>query len=226
MYNNTLQQKQTKKMLVWRLVVSLSIIYGVTCFLLSPLHSVFSVSSIYKYTILPEVTNFLIGLLNLLSFGVAFSVIAYSIEKLKISESAPLIVVYICASFLKYTVNMLLHLLLFRSISAEDIFMALVSFVADCFIVMLIATIAHRFTKNDHPTPFVSTAIRACILMAAIRVVSRLIYDITPYGLMPQDLTDFLWMLLYYSLDVVGGIFIYLVMKITRVHLEQATNKI
>ena len=61
--------------------------------------------------------------------------------------------------------------------------------------------------KND---PLRFSSLLVALLMGAIRIIGRVIYDIG-YGA-PADLIDVLWMILYYSLDVGIGVACYFVL--------------
>ena len=76
--------------------------------------------------------------------------------------------------------------------------------------------------KND---PLRASALLGAILISFVRVVSRISYDIS-YGA-PTDQADLLWMIAYYSLDILIGVVAYFAMLclITKMSIKENSSK-
>lgn len=249
--------KRTKRMLFWRMIISLFVFFGPISLILSPMYTSLISNSVYEYTLLPDIVYFIIQLLNLFAFAVCFSIIIYSIYKFQIASSAMLIVVYCAATFLKYTLNMAISSLMMRAFDVDEISGMMLSFVLDVIVAMIIVSAAHGVlkkyreglliekkaaqalnksleTKSDPfsflhfysaNNPMQNLAARLGIIMALIKVISRLIYDLGTYGLVPMDTADLIWMIVYYTSDIVCGFIVYGISLITLKMLSETEKK-
>jgi len=197
-----LSQTTIRKRLFIYLIISVSVLFTLISLVLSPIISTVSSNIIYKNTLLPDVLILLTDILNLIALSVCSAIIIYSIVKLGMSASSTLIVTYITAVFLKYSVDMAISYLLFNTIDISVITSYVVAFLIDFLIILLIAFFSYRASRKGKS--MMVTAIISAILLSLFKVVSRVIYDIS-YGA-PTDLTDFLWMVIYYTSDILVGV--------------------
>ncbi len=216
-----------KKRLFIYLITTSAILYGLICFVFSPIYSVAVNNRVLFYSFLPTAMELLIELANITAFAVSFALIIYSMYKFNIGSSTMLIVSYCAASFLKYTANMLVSLFIFKVLSVDDLSDALTSFFLDTAVVLIVAIIVYgekrRYlsAKNNMrneifpfkkifstTNPLQRASLKTGVLLAAIKVFTRIIYDIS---FPPSDLIDILWMVIHYAADIMITFIVYLI---------------
>lgn len=235
--------KHIKKIVFRYVIISALVFWGLSSLIFSPLYVLTSSNVLYRNTNLPELFDLLIQVCDILMYSVGLSSVIYSIYRFKISNSVSLIMTYCCASFIRYTVNIVMTIVFDGSISvSEDIVVSMIYFALDALVVFVISliasTICKRFYDNALATekannilgirnesvrsqifpfksiyskanPLQSSALVAGIILAALKIFSRLLYDI--YIGLPTSLSDMVWMIVYYVSDVLICAIVYLV---------------
>lgn len=216
-----LTDKQLKKKLFLYLLFTATLFFALMSLILSPIISSVSSNVVYAHTMLPDLLILFTDVLNLMALSVCCAIMIYSIVRLGMSASTTLIVTYITAVFLKYTADMTVSYLLLKSIDPSVITSYAAAFLVDLIIVLIIAFIAYGSYRKSGELK--SAAIKSGVVIAVSKVLSRAAYDIS-YG-PPRDLTDLLWMILYYLSDLLAGaIFVLILMFIFKLLTKKTAD--
>ena len=209
--------KNIKKKLFWNLLITATVLFTIISLVLSPIISVISNNIVYAYTLLPDVLILLTDILNLIALSVCSAIIIYSITKFGMQASSSLLTVYVSAFFLKYSADMLVSYLILHTLDASVIISYAMAFLIDLILILIIAFIAYRAYRSESTRKKV--AVTSAIIVSLSKVLSRIIYDIS-YGA-PTDLSDLIWMIVYYLSDLlVGAIFVLISMHVFK-HLTK-----
>ena len=206
-----------KKKLFLYLLVTASILYSLISLVLSPITLSVSSNVVYSYTVLPDILILLTDVLNLIALSVCSAIIIYSIVKLGMTSSTSLIATYVAAVFLKYTADMVISYLLLKSVEPSLITSYAAAFLIDLILTLIIAFIAYSVHRKKEA--FKAAAVKSGVVVALSKIFSRAIYDIS-YG-PPADLSDFLWMILYYLFDIIVGVIFILISMLIFKHLTK-----
>lgn len=186
-------------------------------------------------TMLPELLEWGYQGIELIAFFASYAFILYALFDQGLRDGALLVGIYVAVAILRFAV-----LLLMRFI---DIWAAIINFLPEIVQLLLIVLICYAsvaafnrvwhvrsqgartldvavsrdslvYPQKKQPIredALLRAARGSAVCVSVIRVIGRLIYDITLGP--PTDLIDALWMLCYYSVDVLIGVGGYYLIK-------------
>ena len=189
---------------------------------LSAVYNLVLSNIVYSKTLLPTVMEFALSLCDLCAYAVCFAIIIYSIYLFGVKPSMPKVLIYGGALLAKMLIDTTVALLMFGGgWRLEELLYILLMWLFELGLAFVVVLISHLFFKNKENSTFEftklysrendlqSSALTVAAVIAGIKFLSRLIYDIG-YGL-PSGLSDLLWMLAGYASDILSGIIVYLV---------------
>ncbi len=141
-------EQRTKKKLSRTLILSAAILFSLTSFVLAPIYTYVCSDIVFAVTVIPEIIDVLISILDIMAYAVCFSTIIYSFFKFSPKESVHLCVTYCAAVFLKYTANIIVTLISNGTIESADIIYVLIYFVLDLLLFTLVALFSGSFVKK------------------------------------------------------------------------------
>ncbi len=233
-YSTDTSAKSIKKGLYKILIISLSVIFLLSTLVLSPLYIISTSNAIYLGTVLPDITDLLLDICDIAAYAIGFSVIIYSVYRLTARKATGFIVTYCIAVFLKYTLNIVVTTVFESRFDISYLAWPVLYFLFDIIILLLVFLISNASLKNvraskialipfnrfySSENPLQASALKVGILLAAVKVVTRLVYDFS-YGL-PQSIIDALWMLVYYLSDILICFVIYLISLLIFIKLDK-----
>lgn len=254
-------ERALSRRLALLLSISLFLLTSLYVFVFAPLYIFFANDVLYMSTVLPEVFSLLSAATDVLVFGIFFGVFLYSVYRLSLKGSIPLIVIYGVAFLYKNVGNLLMT---FATDGIPKDFVGDILTTAfylllealQCAVVVTVASVTVLNAKKrdeirrnasaeigkpyepasylpfrklvDRTNPLQRAALRMALVPMLVKVASRLLYDIwftVMYGFY-DGLVDVLWMVLYYSLDVVGyGVIVYFTVILLVSHLGESEAK-
>ena len=212
-----------KKRIRLCMILGALILFGLSCFVLSPLYVLSATNIVYSTTVLPELLDLLNTVCDIVAYAVCFSCVIYSIFLFSVKRSLHLVYIYCAAVFLKYTANVVLQVFFDGALpQLSDLAYVLASFIFDVITAVVIIFIAKGAMKiksqketylpfqklYSASNPLQRASLFTGIFLSAIRVLTRVIYDMGIGA--PTDILDLLWMILYYMLDISICFIIYL----------------
>jgi hypothetical protein len=232
--------KATKKRLRLCVILTTLVLFGLSCFLLSPLYVSLSSNVLYSGGFVTGLINFINNTFYIAVYAVCFSAFIYSVDKLGTKHSFALVVTYCVAVLLRYIANVIVQTFLdgvfpsFRELSP-----AIWGCLFDILIALAVILIAHLCFKNigknkaknaclpfeklyESSNPLQKASLLTGILLASIKVLTRVIYDIG-YGA-PTSILDLLRMIVYYISDVLICVIIYLASLLLIMYFDKKNN--
>ena len=173
-------------------------------------------------------------------YAVCFSAFIYSVDKLGTKHSFALVVTYCVAVLLRYIANVIVQTFLDGVFpSFRDLSPASWGCLFDILIALAVILIAHLCFKNigknkaknaclpfeklyESSNPLQKASLLTGILLASIKVLTRVIYDIG-YGA-PTSILDLLRMIVYYLSDVLICVIIYLASLLLIMYFDKKNN--
>ncbi len=231
----------TKKRILMFFSITAFILYSVYSFLLAPLYVYLSTNILYSHTALPELVEFIYTACELAVFFIGFACIIYFIYAFGAKKSLPIVLVYSLFTLYKLLANFAMSLITGMITSTDDISMAaytgLSYLIIELFVLALLFFIFFLIFKKssscrnlipfshmiDFKNPLQKAALAAAAIISAFKIVSRIIYDFF-YGA-PQSLSDFLWMVGYYTSDIFIGVIAYFTIIYFLLHFDSKAGK-
>lgn len=157
--------KYIKSVLLRYVILSALIFWGLSSLILSPLYVVTASDVLYSQTNIPEIFDLLIQICDIAVYSLCFSTIVYSIYKFKLAGSVNIIMTYCASSFIRYTINIVMTVIMDGSISAsEDVIVNMLYFILDSLIALTVALISNsifsKFKKNISVIEKANTVLR------------------------------------------------------------------
>lgn len=146
--NNYNETTKIKKRLARTLAIWTAILFSAYCFILAPLYTYMSSDIIFAVTVIPEILDFIMGVVDVVAYAICFSIITYSIFKLSFKASGSIMAVFCAAVFLKYSANLIVTLITDKTISYNDIASVLLFFSLDVILMFIIASISNSIIKK------------------------------------------------------------------------------
>lgn len=216
------------------MALSCAVIFSLITFVLNPIYVSVASDIITSVTIIPSLVELLIDSLDILAFVIAYSLIIYSAATKNASYAIKLCGIYILGCLLRRMATLLMSI---GSISQNDILSVVVYFMLEGIQAVIVTAIATSAAKKFHFTaaqmekaarqlgdfsnykdleftrvysrsnPLQSSALKAGIMLSAVKIISRIIYDIS-YGA-PDGASEILTMVIYYFSDILICVIFY-----------------
>lgn len=229
--------KATKKRLRLYVILTTLVLFGLSCFVLSPLYVSLSSNIVYRDSLLSDFLNLVNNVFYIAVYTVCFSAFIYSVYKCGTRRSVSLTVVYCVAILLRYMANIIIQTFtdgVFPSFA--DLFPAILGCIFDILTAFAVLWIAHLCLGKDkvkgsclpfeklyqHSNPLQKASLFTGILLSSIKVLTRIIYDFG-YGA-PTSILDLLRMIVYYLSDLLICVIIYLFSLLLFMHFYKKDN--
>ena len=189
--------------------LTLTLLYFLYSAVLSPIYSKICSDIIWLESYLPYVLELLLEICQLLIWVHLTSCLVYAVKKRKLFFYVIFTTVLTLA---RYLVAPIINITNGSAIDLSAIIDSLMYFGADIIILGIVFLIIF-FRKNDALITYCKFgATASAILISISKIATRIIFDIF-YGV-PQSLSEFLIMILYYFSDVVYGVAAYFLIYI------------
>ena len=241
--NNTFSNdntKATRKRLRLCVILTTLVLFGLSCFLLSPLYVSLSSNIVYSDSFITDLVNLINNIFYIAVYAICFSAFIYSVYKCTARRSVSLVIVYCVAVLLRYMANVVVQTFtdgVFPML--EDLYPTLLAYLFDLITAFAVLLIAHLSIKEIHTAktsrsylpfdklytssnPLQKASLLTGILLASIKVLTRVVYDIG-YGA-PTSILDLLRMIVYYLSDVLICVVIYLVSLLLIMYFDKKDN--
>ncbi len=241
--NNTFSNdntKATRKRLRLCVILTTLVLFGLSCFLLSPLYVSLSSNIVYSDSFITDLVNLINNIFYIAVYAICFSAFIYSVYKCTARRSVSLVIVYCVAVLLRYMANVAVQTFtdgVFPML--EDLYPTLLAYLFDLITAFAVLLIAHLSIKEIHTAkasrsylpfdklytssnPLQKASLLTGILLASIKVLTRVVYDIG-YGA-PTSILDLLRMIVYYLSDVLICVVIYLVSLLLIMYFDKKDN--
>ena len=206
------------------------IIFSLVTFLLTPVYVYVASDIVTSVTVIPDILEILLDLADIAAFAVCYSLIIYSATLRPSSVTYKLCGIYIASSLIRRAASLLITYLYDGYIFSDDIFSVLLYFLLETVQVAAVAMIASSVAKKyyirsaqikkaaritgdflkaenidfdrvyAYGNPLLNSALKVGIILSAIKIISRVIYDIS-YGA-PSGIAEVLTMTVYYLSDI------------------------
>lgn len=238
---NNIKIKATKKRLRLSVMLTTLVLFGLSCFLLSPLYVSLCSNILYRDGFLAHLINFINNVFYIAVYAVCFSAFIYSVYKCGTKRSFSLVAVYCAAVLLRYIANVVVQTFIDGVFPAfEELRPAILGFIFDLITAFAVILIAHLCLKNINTgksnisclpfeklylsaNPLQKSSLFTGILLASIKVLTRVIYDVG-YGA-PTGILDLLRMIVYYLSDVLICVIIYLASLLLIMYFDKKDSK-
>ena len=213
--------KTCKKQLT-KLLCLLLLVFSAVYISLSAVYNLVLTNIVYSQTLLPILMELALSLCDLCAYAACFAIFIYSIYLFGVKRSMPKVLIYIGVLLAKMLLDTTVALLIFGGgWRFEEMLYILLMWIFELILAFVVVLIAHLCLKNKEnltleftklyskDNALQSSALVVASVIAGIKILSRLIYDIG-YGL-PDGIVDLLWMLAGYASDIISGIIVYLV---------------
>lgn len=229
--------KATKKRLRLYVILTTLVLFGLSCFVLSPLYVSLSSNIVYRDSLLSDFLNLVNNVFYIAVYTVCFSAFIYSVYKCGTRRSASLTVVYCIAVILRYIANIVIQTITDGVFPTwADLYPAVLGCIFDILIAFAVLWIAHLCLKKDkvqdsylpfeklyqHSNPLQRASLFTGILLSSIKVLTRVIYDLG-YGA-PMGMLDLLRMIVYYLSDLLICVIIYLASLLLFMYFHKKDN--
>ncbi len=234
-------EAQTEKTYIFKpkktMAIFCAIAFGLMELLITPAYIYLSTDITVSVTILPDLTELLLKLIEIFTFAVCYSLIIYTATAEKNKGLISLCAVYAAATLLRRLVSLGISFLSYGYIDGSDIFNISVYIAFELLQLTFVAAISSGISKKyntvrtekekaalklggstdsfkikfdkvfSKDNPLQRSALAAGIMLAAVNVAMRIFYDIS-YGL-PSDLSEILIMVAYYLSDILAALIFY-----------------
>ena len=210
------KKKARKSFLIFSLVLAL-----VYAFVITTVNILISSDALFSRSVLPIFWGILMDFSNFLFYWIAFAYLilfGFSYDR----GSRGFVISYVIVVFARYLLNQLASSMLLGFTSINDFFsdslpFILIDIVMDLLQLAVGFLIVRKFSQDpndllaahipsdrlfDFSNPILKTTFWVAMIPTALRVLSRLIYDI--YIGLPNSFGDFLWMVTYYLFDLIS----------------------
>ena len=235
--------KQIKKRLMFYIILSTAILFGISCFLLSPLYVIMSSDVLFQGNILIDLINIFNQISYILVYAVCFSTIIYSLYHFNTKSSILLIAVYCIAVLLRYIINIIVQAIIDGAFPLiTELSPVLYNYILELITVFGVVVIAHLvfYTKKDekkgrkkflpfskfysHSNLLQRSSLYVGIFLAILKIITRIVYDLG-YGA-PTDIYDLLRMITYYISDLLICLIIYLLSLLVIINIDKKIQSI
>ena len=209
-----------------RQVALTSIVFFSVYLILSIVYDMVCSDIVMSITALPTVLNAMVSLCDVAAYGACFALLLYSIYTTSTKASLPLVYVYCAAVLAKYIANIALHIIVFKYAPylTEYIYVFIIWALEVLLTIAVLFIIKISLSKQKEKTvefkklfssdnPLQVTSLAIAVLLSAIKIVQRLIYDVS-YGA-PSGILEILWMFVAYLSDILVCPIVYLVCHLT-----------
>ena len=128
------------------LILTTAALFSLNSLILSPLYTYSCIE--FSFTVIPEIIEIVIDILDVITYALCFSIIIYSIFRFSCKGSFHITIIYCAAVFLKYTANLIITFIIDSYIGFSDLWYVLIYFILDLFLLILILSFASYFIKN------------------------------------------------------------------------------
>ncbi len=137
-----------RKRLLLTLLISSAVFLVLSSLILTPLYIYTCSDVVYLKTVLPEILEIIIDIVDVAAYAVCFATIIYSIFKFSFKKSTGLIFIYCGYVFLKYLVNLVISSVVDGVFSPSDIIYVVIYFALDIIIFSIILLISNIFLRR------------------------------------------------------------------------------
>lgn len=205
--------------------------------LITPAYIYLSSDITVSVTVLPNLTELLLKLIEIFTFAVCYSLIIYTAAAEKSKDLISLCAVYASATLLRRLASLGISFLSYGYIDGSDIFNVSVYLAFELLQLTFVAAVSSAISKRyntaraekekaalklggsvngfkikfdsvfSKDNPLQRSALAAGIMLAAVNVAMRIFYDVS-YGL-PSDFSEVLIMAAYYLSDILVAFIFY-----------------
>ncbi len=213
---------KTYKTKLIKFITLSSLIFSAIYIVLCAAYNLILSDIVYSASVLPIAVELLVALCDLCAYGVCFSILIYSIYRSGVKSSMPILLIYSGVLLIENLLNITLeHVIFGTGWQIDGLIYVLIIWLFEVLLALAVLLIARFSLKNkkdkditfnklySKENPLQLAALIVALLISAIKVISRLIFDIG-YGA-PADIVDLLWMLAAYSSDIISGGIVYIV---------------
>ena len=199
-----------------------SLVFSAIYIILCAAYNLILSDIVYSASLLPIAVELLVSLCDLAAYGVCFSILIYSIYCSGVKSSLPIFLIYSGVLLVENLLNITLeHVIFGTGWQLDGLIYVLIIWLFELLLALAVLLIARFSLKNkkvkditfnklySNENPLQLASLIVAVLISAIKVTSRLIFDIG-YGA-PADILDLLWMLAAYSSDIISGVIVYIV---------------
>ena len=195
------------------LILFCGILFILSSVILKPIYTTLYSNIIFSESFLLLLLEFLLDICDIFIYSSAFAIVSYSVFFAHAKASRLLIITYLALALIKNIIDIVMTVFLYGSIDSSDIFSVIFYIAAEAALLLAVYFTARFFknrSENSDPLPFKKlfdssnpiqiTAIISAAILSAIKIISRIIFDIF-YGL-PESLFEVCSMVLFYTADI------------------------
>lgn len=240
-----IQYRQLKKMFAfWLLIIAVP--YAAVC---TPIYHMINSNVLLSGSLPSLLLDFLMDLLNQLFYWGAFAVLIYTACRHGIEQCNWFVGIYSAIVLFRYIANLLAGYIMvgfpklsdfFKNDFGSLVFDTVLDILLLGIVFWILRSMLSKSKGRGEPlmqsvfplkriftigNPVQKSVFFAAVLPAAVRVLSRIIFDLF-YGA-PTDLLDLLWMTTYYLLDLLGIVIgiIVITMILNRIYFKEMIAK-
>ncbi len=218
------------------MLICCSAFFSLLTFILSPIYSAISANIVFYTTLLPDILDVLIQLLEIAAFASCYSIVILSVTAKGASASCGVCWIYVAACTVRRAAAAVITYIQYGSLPSEEVASLMLYLSLETVQIFLVLLFAYQSSKNWRASvkaakkaalktggsvnadislnpayssinPLKNTAFKAGVMLAVIKILSRIVYDVT-YGA-PNGLSEILIMTVYYLSDVLIAIIFY-----------------
>ena len=226
---------EIKKKSLTKFLTFVALICSGAYILLSGSYNLVASNVVYASTFIPVAIELLITVFDLCAYAVCFSVFIFSIYRAGVKSSLPMVFIYSGILLAKILIDTTVgHIIFGTGWDLEGLIYALIVWSFDVLLAFAVVLIAHLCIKGkkdnelhfdklySSQNPLMSSALLVATVIAAINLISRIIFDIG-YGA-PVDVIDLLWMMAGYASDIISGAIVYVISFFVMKKLYKSEN--
>lgn len=146
--NPNFKSENIRKRLLITLLISSAAFLVLSSLILTPLYIQACSDVLYATTVIPELLEIVIDIVDVAAYSVCFATVIYSIFKFSFKRSVGLILLYCAYVFLKYLSNLVISSVVEGRFSPSDVIYVLIYFALDIFIFSVILLISFTFVRK------------------------------------------------------------------------------
>ena len=212
------------------MIISCAVIFSLIIFALTPLYVHVASDIVISVTFIPLAVELVLDILDILAFVICYSLIIYSAVTRHSAKTFTLCGIYISACLVRRIATLIMTFITDGVIGGNDILSVVVYFLLEAAQAVIVTAIASGAAKKYHKraaemekaarrvgdssnyknleftqvysknNPLQSSALKVGILLSAVKILTRVIYDIS-YGA-PTSASEVLTMVIYYFSDM------------------------
>ena len=228
-----------KDVLYYIMVISCVILFSLSSLVITPIYVNVSTNIVTSVTALPAILEIILEILDILAFAFCYATVIYSACMRTFSKTLRLCIIYVTACFVRRCASLLITGIIYSGVSDTDIFSVILYLILETAQIAIVATLANSAAKKYHErrveikkaadivgdvrnipkidfskvfskdNPMLVSVLKSGILLSAIKIVTRIIYDIN-YGA-PSGFSEILIMSVYYFSDLLICVIFYTV---------------